>query len=286
MTTLLDGKKLAEGIKKELKERIDGLGITPRLAVILVGENPSSKIYVSGKERDCREVGIDFRLFHFPEGTREEDLVKTINELNADPSVHGIIIQLPLPPPLNANRLLQHINPAKDVDGLHPLNVGRLWLGQYDFERDLLPCTPKGIIKLLEHYSISLSGKHAVIVNRSNLVGKPLAKLMLDRDATVTICHSKTTSLASKMKEADILVTAVGRRPNFVVGPDEVKEGAVVVDAGMNYVEGKLMGDVDFDRVKEKVSYITPVPGGVAPMTRAMLLQNVVLVAERAERGA
>jgi methylenetetrahydrofolate dehydrogenase (NADP+)/methenyltetrahydrofolate cyclohydrolase len=283
---LLDGKKVAEEIKRELKQRVAKLRKPPKLAVILVGEDPASKTYVAGKERDCREVGIDFQLFHFGEEAKEEEIIRTIQNLNSDSSVHGVIIQLPLPPSLDANRLLPHIDPTKDVDGLHPLNVGKLWLGQYDFERDLLPCTPKGIIRLLDYYSISLTGKYSVIVNRSNLVGKPLAKLMLDRDATVTICHSKTPSLATRMKEADILVTAVGRRPKFVVGPDAVKEGAVVVDVGMNFVEGKLMGDVDFERVKEKASYITPVPGGVGPMTRAMLLQNVVLVAERAEGRA
>jgi len=283
---LLDGKKVAEEIKRELKQRVAKLKKPPKLAVILVGEDPASKTYVAGKERDCREVGIEFELFHFREEAKEEEIVRTIQKLNSDSSVHGVIIQLPLPSSLNADRLLPCIDPAKDVDGLHPLNVGKLWLGQYDFERDLLPCTPKGIIRLLDYYSISLAGKYSVIVNRSNLVGKPLAKLMLDRDATVTVCHSKTPSLTRRMKEADVLVTAVGRRPKFVVGPDAVKEGAVVVDVGMNFVEGRLMGDVDFEKVKDKVSYITPVPGGVGPMTRAMLLQNVVLVAERAEGRA
>jgi methylenetetrahydrofolate dehydrogenase (NADP+)/methenyltetrahydrofolate cyclohydrolase len=283
---LLDGKKVAEEIKRELKQRVAKLRKPPKLAVILVGEDPASKTYVAGKERDCREVGIEFELFHFGEEAKEEEIIGAIQNLNSDSSVHGVIIQLPLPPSLDADRLLPYIDPTKDVDGLHPLNVGKLWLGQYDFERDLLPCTPKGIIRLLDYYSVPLAGKYSVIVNRSNLVGKPLAKLMLDRDATVTICHSKTPSLATRMKEADVLVTAVGRRPKFVVGPEAVKEGAVVVDVGMNFVEGKLMGDVDFERVKEKASYITPVPGGVGPMTRAMLLQNVVLVAERAEGRA
>jgi methylenetetrahydrofolate dehydrogenase (NADP+)/methenyltetrahydrofolate cyclohydrolase len=285
MTLLLDGKRLAEEIKEKLRERISKLARPPKLAVILVGEDPASKTYVAGKERDCREVGIDFQLFHFAEGAREEEIIQTIQMLNDDSSVHGVIVQLPLPPPLSADKLLLHIDPDKDVDGLHPLNVGKLWLGRYDFERDLLPCTPKGIIKLLDYYSVPIAGRYVVIVNRSNLVGKPLAKLMLDRDATVTICHSKTPSLLEKMREADILVTAVGRRPKFVVGPEAVKEGATVVDVGMNFVEGRLVGDVDFERVKEKVSYITPVPGGVGPMTRAMLLQNVVTVAER-EGGA
>jgi methylenetetrahydrofolate dehydrogenase (NADP+)/methenyltetrahydrofolate cyclohydrolase len=285
MATLLDGKKLAGELKKGLKERIGRLSKPPKLAVILVGDDPASKTYVAGKERDCREVGIDFELLHFPAGTGEGELIRAIRELNANPAVHGIVVQLPLPPPLTS-RLLSHIDPSKDVDGLHPLNVGKLWLGQYDLDRDLLPCTPKGIIKLLDYYSVSVAGKYAVIVNRSNLVGKPLAKLMLDRDATVTICHSKTPSLLERMGEADVLVTAVGRRPKFVVGPEAVKEGAVVVDVGMNFVEGKLLGDVDFERVKEKASYITPVPGGVGPMTRAMLLQNVVQVAELAEGGA
>jgi methylenetetrahydrofolate dehydrogenase (NADP+)/methenyltetrahydrofolate cyclohydrolase len=285
MVTFLDGKKVAEEAKKELRERIGKLSKPPKLVVILVGEDPASKTYVAGKERDCREVGIDFELLHFPAGTGEGELIRAIRELNANPAVHGIVVQLPLPPPLTS-QVLSYIDPSKDVDGLHPLNVGKLWLGQYDLDRDLLPCTPKGIIKLLDYYSVPIAGKYAVIVNRSNLVGKPLAKLMLDRDATVTICHSKTPSLLERMREADVLVTAVGRRPKFVVGPEAVKEGAVVVDVGMNFVGGKLVGDVDFERVKEKASYITPVPGGVGPMTRAMLLQNVVQVAERAEGGA
>ncbi|MEM2282196.1 MAG: bifunctional 5,10-methylenetetrahydrofolate dehydrogenase/5,10-methenyltetrahydrofolate cyclohydrolase [Candidatus Hadarchaeales archaeon] len=282
--TILDGKALAEKIKLQLRERVSRLEKKPRLAVLLVGEDPASKTYVEGKRKDCEQVGIEFELHHFPSQASREEIGREIDKLNSDERVTGIIIQLPLPPHLSTLQLISRIDPRKDVDGLHPLNVGRLWLGDYDFERDLLPCTPKGIIRLLDHYSIKLEGKMAVIVNRSNLVGKPLAKLMLDRNATVLICHSKTPDLARKMAEADILVTAVGRRPSFVVGPEMVKEGAVVVDVGMNFIGGRLVGDVDFERVSQKASYITPVPGGVGPMTRAMLLENVVRVAER-EQG-
>lgn len=281
--TILDGKALAEKIKLQLREKVSRLEKKPQLAVLLVGENPASRTYVEGKRRDCEQVGIEFELHHFPSQIGREEIEWEIDKLNLDGRVTGVIIQLPLPPHLPTLQLISKIDPRKDVDGLHPLNVGRLWLGDYDFERDLLPCTPKGIIRLLDHYSIKLEGKLAVIVNRSNLVGKPLAKLMLDRNATVLICHSKTPELARKTAEADVLVTAVGRGPNFV-GPEMVKEGAVVVDVGMNFVGGRLVGDVDFERVSQKASYITPVPGGVGPMTRAMLLENLVRVAER-EQG-
>lgn len=283
MMTILDGKALAEKIKLQLREKVSRLEKKPQLAVLLVGENPASRTYVEGKRRDCEQVGIEFELHHFPSQIGREEIEWEIDKLNLDGRVTGVIIQLPLPPHLPTLQLISKIDPRKDVDGLHPLNVGRLWLGDYDFERDLLPCTPKGIIRLLDHYSIKLEGKLAVIVNRSNLVGKPLAKLMLDRNATVLICHSKTPELARKTAEADVLVTAVGRGPNFV-GPEMVKEGAVVVDVGMNFVGGRLVGDVDFERVSQKASYITPVPGGVGPMTRAMLLENLVRVAER-EQG-
>lgn len=285
MAIILNGKLVAEEIKRRLTSRISRLDNKPELAVILVGEDPASKTYVSGKKRDCEEIGIKFHLSHFPENVSKSEVIGEIERLNRRPFT-GIIVQLPLPRHLDPLEIVSHIDPDRDADGLHPMNVGKLWAGQYDLEKSLLPCTPKGIVRLLDYYSLELRGKVAVIVNRSNLVGKPLAKLMLDRDATVVICHSKTRDLEEIMREADVLVTAVGRRPNFVVGPEMVKEGAIVIDVGMNFVDGKLMGDVDFEKVEKKASYITPVPGGVGPMTRAMLLENVVNIAERLQGRA
>lgn len=284
---IMDGKALAEKFKRDIAARVEVVkkerGIIPTLATILVGDDPSSRIYVKGKSRDCEEVGIGFRLRELPASTAEQELLELIDELNKDREVHGIIVQLPLPPHIDKKKIAASINPQKDVDGLHPYNVGKLWLGMYNFENDLLPCTPKGIVKLLDHYGIELAGKLAVIVNRSDLVGKPLSKLFLDRNATVLICHSKTQGLEKHALAADVLVSAVGRRPSFVVREDMVKEGAVVIDVGMNYVGGKLQGDVDFESVKEKSSYITPVPGGVGPMTRVMLLYNTLITARLAE---
>jgi methylenetetrahydrofolate dehydrogenase (NADP+)/methenyltetrahydrofolate cyclohydrolase len=262
-----------------MKER----GVKPTLATILVGDDPSSRTYVEGKSQDCSEVGIHFRLYKLPSSVTERELMDLIDGLNNDEGVHGIIVQLPLPKGINRKKVIAAINPRKDVDGLHPYNVGKLWLGAYDFNNDLLPCTPKGIVKLLDRYHIQLEGKLAVIINRSDLVGKPLAKLLLDRNATVLICHSKTKDLKKHTRAADVLVTAVGRRPEFAVDEEMVKEGSVVVDVGMNHIGGKLLGDVDFDLVKKKASHITPVPGGVGPMTRAMLLQNVLIATKMAE---
>jgi methylenetetrahydrofolate dehydrogenase (NADP+)/methenyltetrahydrofolate cyclohydrolase len=288
LAVVMDGKTFAEEIKKDIAERTKIMkerGITPTLATVLVGDDPSSKTYVDGKCKDCGEVGIKFGLYKLSSSITERELIKLVEKLNDDEGVHGIIVQLPLPKHVNKKNVTMNINPRKDVDGLHPYNVGRLWLGAYEFENDLLPCTPKGIVKLLDRYGIELEGKLAVIINRSDLVGKPLAKLFLDRNATVVICHSKTPELEKHTKAADVLVSAVGRRPSFVVGEEMVKEGAVVVDIGMNYTGGKLQGDVDFERVKEKASYITPVPGGVGPMTRVMLLHNV-LIATKTAGGA
>ncbi|MBA7502349.1 Bifunctional protein FolD protein [subsurface metagenome] len=287
MVVIMDGKALAEKFKRDIAARVGVVkkerDIIPTLATILVGDDPSSRIYVKGKGRDCGEVGIGFRLRELPASTAEQELLELIDELNKDREVHGIIVQLPLPPHIDKKKIATSIKPQKDVDGLHPYNVGKLWLGMYNFENDLLPCTPKGIVKLLDHYGIELAGKLAVIINRSDLVGKPLSKLFLDRNATVLICHSKTQGLKKHALAADVLVSAVGRRPSFVVREDMVKEGAVVVDVGMNYVGGKLQGDVDFESVKEKASYITPVPGGVGPMTRVMLLYNALIAAKFAE---
>ncbi|TDA36474.1 MAG: bifunctional 5,10-methylene-tetrahydrofolate dehydrogenase/5,10-methylene-tetrahydrofolate cyclohydrolase, partial [Hadesarchaea archaeon] len=250
MAVLMDGKALAEEIKAELRGKVAELkrrGIVPTLATFLVGDHPASKIYVEGKRKDCEEVGISFRLYTFPPTAREEELKELLHRLNGERGVHGIFIQLPLPSHLNPARLVEEISPQKDVDGLHPYNVGRLWKGQYDPERSLLPCTPKGILKLLDRYGVEVRGKLVTIINRSDLVGKPLAKLLLDRDATVLLCHSKTRDLEGKTREADIVVSAVGRRPSFVLTAEMIKEGAVVVDVGMNYVDGKLMGDADFE---------------------------------------
>lgn len=282
----MDGKTLAGEFKRDIAAQVKTMkerGVTPTLATILVGDDPSSKIYVGGKERDCKEVGIKFRLHKFSSNVSEGELLELIKELNGGHEVHGIIVQMPIPKHLDRKKVIASISSEKDVDGLHPYNVGKLWLGAYDFENDLLPCTPKGIVKILDHYNIGLEGKLAVIINRSDLVGKPLAKLFLDRNATVLICHSKTSELDKQTRAADVVVSAVGRRPGFVLGAEMVKEGAVVIDVGMNHLGGKLYGDVDFDRVKEKASHITPVPGGVGPMTRAMLLHNVLIATKLAE---
>lgn len=282
----MDGRAVARKLKDEVAARMADFkrrGIEPTLAAILVGEDPSSKIYINGKREDCREVGINFRLHELPSSTRQDALLGLIGELNDDPSVHGIIVQLPLPSHIDRKKVFSRIDPAKDVDGLTPANVGRLWLGDYTLDGSLLPCTPKGIMRLLEEYGVEIEGKSAVIINRSDLVGKPLAKMLLDRNATVTLCHSKTPNLREVAMGADILTVAVGKRPAFSVGREMVKEGAVVIDVGMNRVGGKLLGDVDFESVQEKASYITPVPGGVGPMTRAMLLENLAIALELTE---
>jgi len=279
MAVILDGESLAKALKKDIAARISELkkkGITPTLATILVGDKPASKTYVKLKERDCQEVGIRSKTYELPAKASEQEVLELINTLNEDKEVHGILVQLPLPPSINATRVVEGIAPEKDVDGLHPFNVGKLWLSAYDFDSDLLPCTPSGIVKLLDYYKIDPAGKNVVIINRSNLVGKPLSKLFLDRDATVTICHSKTKNLKECAKNADILVVAVGRRPTFVVTEDMVKEGAVVVDVGISYVGGEVCGDIDFEKIKKKVAYVTPCPGGVGPLTRVMLLYSVL----------
>jgi methylenetetrahydrofolate dehydrogenase (NADP+)/methenyltetrahydrofolate cyclohydrolase len=266
-------------LKLEIKEEVEAFrarGIVPKLAVVQVG-NGLLETFVKGKRRDCAEVGIEFILHKVQPSVQESELLGIIRELNEDDGVHGILVQLPLPPHLVQNRILSCVDPRKDVDGIHPLNVGKLWIGAYDLKRDLLPCTPKGIMWLLKHFRVELSGKLAVIVNRSNLVGKPLAKLLLDQDATVMVCHSKTKRLAELTRQADLLVSAVGRRPEFVIDEHMVAEGAVVVDVGLSRVEGKLLGDVDFERVLRKASHITPVPGGVGPMTRVALLRNLLI---------
>ncbi len=277
MSKILDGKKLSEKIKEDIKNQVNSEEKTPTLAAILVGEDPASKTYLKLKDKDCTQVGIDFKNYHLEANSTIEKVTSLINDLNEDEEIDGIIVQLPLPDHLDRYNFMESINPGKDVDGLTHYNIGKLWSGDYNFEKSLIPCTPKGIIRLLDDYEIDLEGRKAVIINRSDLVGKPLAKLLLDRNATVTVCHSRTENLEKQAREADILISAVGARPNFVITRDMVKEGAVVIDVGMNHMDDGLYGDVKFDEVKKKTSYITPVPGGVGPMTRVMLLENIMI---------
>jgi methylenetetrahydrofolate dehydrogenase (NADP+)/methenyltetrahydrofolate cyclohydrolase len=277
---LMDGTALSASLEERMKgaiEKMKASGTEPTLATILVGDEQASKVYVASKHRAAERVGIKSRSFVLPERATEDELASLIVGLNADRSVNGILLQLPLPPHLDELRMVERIDPQKDVDGLTATNAGRLVYGR----TDLVPCTPKGIMELLHHYRISIGSSRAVIINRSRLVGKPLHSLLLAEDATVTVCHSKSTELSSLTRQADILVTAVGRRPNFTVTADMVKEGAVVVDVAMNRVDGKLVGDVDYREVSEKASYITPVPGGVGPMTVVMLMRNTLIAAEK-----
>jgi len=279
---LIDGKAVAAQIYEELKPRVEELrkrGLQPGLAVILVGDSPASQVYVRNKERACEKLGIRSFRHHLPTETREEEVLTLIETLNADPQVHGILVQLPLPAHISEREVLYHIVPQKDVDGFHPYNLGRLMIGDPLF----LPCTPRGIQELLLRYQIEMEGKHVVIVGRSNIVGKPLAMMLVQKargaNATVSLCHTKTANLAEHTRRADILVVACGS-PRAVTG-DMVREGVVVIDVGINRVGEKLVGDVDFESVIEKASYITPVPGGVGPMTVAMLMANTVSAAER-----
>jgi len=280
MTKLLDGKKLAEKIKENISREIESSDINPSLAAVLIGDNPSSKKYLELKDKDCSEVGIDFKNFKLPSDASISEVKELLEELNQDSEIDGIIVQLPAPDHLNQKEIINSISPDKDVDGLNPYNVGKLWTGNYQLEKDLIPCTPKGIMKFFDEYDINLNGKETVIVNRTNLVGNPLAKLMLDKNSTVTVCHSKTKNIVNKTKNAEIVITAVGNRPDFVVTEDMIQKEAIVVDVGMNYSNGNLKGDVDFEKVKEKSSYITPVPGGVGPMTRVILLENVLIASK------
>lgn len=277
---IIDGKKISAEVREELKAEVAKLkekGLTPGLAVVLVGENPASQIYVRNKTKACEEVGIKSFQHTLPGDIKEEELLSLIRELNAAKDVHGILVQLPLPSRMDSEAVLDLISPSKDVDGFHPYNMGRLMIGN----ALLQPCTPYGIMRLLDSTGVDASGKNAVIIGRSNIVGKPMAMMLLKRNATVTICHSKTKDLPEKVREADILVAAIGR-DRFVKG-DWIKEGAVVIDVGMNRApDGKLTGDVDFDAASLKASHITPVPGGVGPMTIAMLLKNTVAAARNA----
>lgn len=276
--TLIDGKAVSASVKKSVADEVQALrsrGIAPGLAVIIVGGDPASRVYVNNKEKDCAEVGIHSEEYALPEDTTEETLLRLVRELNGKPEISGILVQLPLPKHLDEKAVLNAIRPDKDVDAFHPVNVGRIMIGDYDF----LPCTPAGVMEMLHFYGIEVSGKNCVVIGRSNIVGKPMAMLLLHQNGTVTICHSRTKNIAEITRRADILVSAVGRA-GFVTA-DMVKDGAVVIDVGMNRnSEGKLCGDVDFGQVKEKTSYITPVPGGVGPMTRAMLLKNTLKAAK------
>jgi len=274
MGKVLNGKELADRLNSELRNKINSeyqtTGIRPKLAAILVGEDPASKLYITIKRKTCAEIGIDSTLVKLHrEGTKAE-LYTKINELNNDTTIHGIILQLPLPVKFKPYTLefIEKIDPLKDVDGLHPINKGKL----FDYNEEIVPATPKGIIALLEYYKIELKGKHVVIINRSNLVGKPLIFMFLKRNATVTVCHTSTSNLENHIKKADILVVAIGQ-PDFIT-KDKIREGVVIIDVGTSRVNGKLSGDVDFEGVFDKCSWITPNPGGVGPMTVSFLLQN------------
>jgi len=280
---ILDGKLVASEVKQQVALQVEQLakrGVKPILATIQVGDDPASSSYLRGKHKAAEEVGIQSENHHLPANTAQDKLEALLNQLNTTPKVHGILVQLPLPRGFDEDRIVERIIPYKDVDGLHPLNEGKLAAGK----EELVPCTPKGIVKLLSHYDVPFDGQRAVVINRTTLVGRPLANLFLNRDATVTICHSKSRNLAQIAKTADILVSAVGRE-DFQIKPDHVKPKAAVIDVGLTRVNGKLRGDVDFDAVSRLAGFITPVPGGVGPMTVACLLENTVLAASIQTRG-
>lgn len=275
---IINGKELAHKLRMEMKEKVHTLknnGITPHLTVILLGDNPASKSYVNGKKRASSEINISSEIIELPLETTETELLNIIEKLNNDQKVHGILVQLPLPDHIQEQHIIEAIRPEKDVDGFHPINIGRMMTGQ----DTLLPCTPYGIIKMLQENHIGIEGKHAVIIGRSNIVGKPVGQLLLNENATVTYCHSRTKNLEDFTTKADILIVAIGI-PN-VITANHVKEGAVVIDVGINRMEdGSLTGDVDFDSASTKASFITPVPKGVGPMTIAMLLENTIKAAK------
>ncbi|MFT4415639.1 bifunctional methylenetetrahydrofolate dehydrogenase/methenyltetrahydrofolate cyclohydrolase FolD [Fredinandcohnia humi] len=276
---VISGKELAQVKRNEIATEVKELAkesIIPGLAVLLVGNNPASRSYVTAKARACQELGIHSILLEYPDTITEESLLSEIDRLNNDSSIHGILVQLPLPSTINEIAVIERISPSKDVDGFHPINIGRMMVGQDSF----LPCTPFGIVEMVKSKKLPIEGKHVVVVGRSNIVGKPVGQLFLNENATVTYCHSRTTNLKEITRQADILVAAVGRA-NFITG-DYIKDGAVVIDVGVNRLEtGKLCGDVLFEEGMEKASYITPVPGGVGPMTITMLLYNTVQSAKK-----
>ena len=278
MAEIIDGKELAKKVRKELKKEVEVLkakGINPKLAVIMVGNDPGSTVYVRNKSKACEKVGIEFEEFLFEETIEEKELLDLIDKLNEDDSIHGILLQCPVPKHIDVNKAFRRISPNKDVDGFNPINVGNLTIGEDAF----ISCTPYGVVKMFEEYNIETEGKRAVILGRSNIVGKPMIQCMLNKNSTVTVCHSRTQNIGEVIKEADIVIAAIGK-PNFVKA-DMVKDGAVVIDVGINRLDdGTITGDVDYEKVAEKASYITPVPGGVGPMTIAMLLNNVVKAAK------
>ena len=281
MAEIINGKLVSSELRLSLKTEIADFksetNITPGLAVIIVGNNPASQVYVRNKQRACAEVGIDSYEFALPEDTTEKELLDKISVLNNDPSIHGILVQLPLPNHINEECIINAIDPLKDVDAFHPSNVGKIFIGNYT----MLPCTPAGVIDLLDFYGIDISGKKCVVVGRSNIVGKPMAHLLLERNGTVTVCHSRTRHLSDEIRSADILIVAIGKS-EFVKG-DMIKSGAVVIDVGINRGDdGKLVGDVEFSSAEKVASYITPVPGGVGPMTITTLLKNTLSAAKNA----
>jgi len=281
---ILDGRLVASEVKKQVALQVGQLAkrsIKPFLATIQVGDDPASSSYLRGKHKAAEEVGIQSENHHLPANTAQDKLEALLGQLNTNPRVHGILVQLPLPRGFDEDRIMERIIPYKDVDGLHPINEGKLAAGK----EEIVPCTPKGIIKLLSHYKVPIAGQRAVIINRTTLVGRPLANLFLNRDATITVCHSKTPNLAKITETADILVSAVGRE-NFQIKPDHVMPKATVVDVGLTRVEGKLRGDVDFQAVSKLAGFITPVPGGVGPMTVACLLENTIQAATFQTKGA
>ena len=278
MVEIINGKELAKKIRKDLKSEVKLLkedGINPKLAVIMVGKDPGSQVYVRNKSKACEKAGIEFEEFLFDENTSEETLLETIKKLNKDSSIHGILLQSPVPKHIDINKAFRTISPEKDVDGFNPVNVGNLTIGEDAF----ISCTPYGIVKMLEEYNIETEGKKCTILGRSNIVGKPMIQCMLNKNSTVTVCHSKTQNIDKVIKDADIVIAAIGR-PKFVK-EEMVKDGAVVIDVGINRLEdGTICGDVDYENVAPKARFITPVPGGVGPMTIAMLLTNVVKAAK------
>lgn len=282
MAQIIDGKAIAARIKDEVAQEVKQMkpqGLNPKLCVVLVGEDPASQVYVRYKEKDCEQVGIISETHRLPASTKQQSLVELIRRLNKDKSVHGILVQLPLPKGLDAISALNEISPDKDVDGLHPMNMGRLLRGE---NPDMQPCTPSGVIEMILSTGREIKGANAVVVGRSNIVGKPVAIMLLQRHATVTICHSRTKDLGAVCREADILVASVGS-PALIKG-NMVKKGSVVIDVGVNRLQEKLVGDVDYDAAKEQAGFITPVPGGVGPMTRAMLLKNTIIAAKKAKK--
>jgi len=278
-SSIIDGKEIARKIREGIKQEVSSLTKKPGLAAILVGDNPASKVYVGIKRKTCEEVGIHSEEFKLSEDTSEDELLRLIKKLNNDDTIHAILVQLPIPKHISVERVFSEVALNKDVDGFNSINVGKLVAGN----EAAVPCTPKGVVRMLEEIGIELTGKNVVVVGRSNIVGKPVASMLLNRNATVSVCHSKTKNLSDVTKTADILIAAVGK-PKMITA-DMVKEGAVVIDVGINKVNNKLVGDVDFESVKNKASWISPVPGGVGPMTVAMLLENTLKMYKMVENG-